>query len=74
MTRAIAFSLAFLFALIIVGVRSADAGLISNNNPYRSFNISGVNYGSMQWERKYGNRSNQSWNRGRSNGRVFRRW
>lgn len=24
---------------------------ISPNNPYRSFNLSGINYGSMQWER-----------------------
>ncbi len=74
MTRAFAFSLALLFALLFFGAGSAHAGLISNNNPYRSFNISGVNYGSMQWERKYGNRSNNPWNRGRSNGRLFRRW
>ena len=24
---------------------------ISPQNPYRSFNLSGINYGSMQWER-----------------------
>jgi hypothetical protein len=24
---------------------------VSPRNPYRSFNLSGVNYGSMQWER-----------------------
>jgi hypothetical protein len=29
---------------------------ISWNNPYRSFNISGLNYGSMEWEKKYGNK------------------
>ena len=29
-----------------------DAALaISPQNPYRSFNLSGINYGSMQWER-----------------------
>ncbi|WP_437204874.1 hypothetical protein [Planctomicrobium sp. SH664] len=31
----------------------ADAAPISRNNPYRSFNISGINYGSMQWERAH---------------------
>ena len=31
--------------------RSADA--ISPRNPYRSFNLGGVNYGSMRWERTH---------------------
>jgi hypothetical protein len=30
--------------------RPADAAPISPRNPYRSFNISGVNYGSVRWE------------------------
>jgi hypothetical protein len=29
---------------------TASAAPISNNNPYRSFNITGINYGSLQWE------------------------
>ncbi|MBM4021790.1 MAG: hypothetical protein FJ284_06035 [Planctomycetes bacterium] len=28
-----------------------DAHAVSPQNPYRSFNLSGINYGSMQWER-----------------------
>jgi hypothetical protein len=28
-----------------------EASAVSPRNPYRSFNLSGVNYGSMQWER-----------------------
>jgi len=28
-----------------------EASAISPQNPYRSFNLSGINYGSMQWER-----------------------
>jgi hypothetical protein len=31
----------------------AQAQIISPKNPYRSFNISGINYGSMQWERAH---------------------
>ena len=38
------------------GSSPAEAGMtISPNNPYRSFSISGYNYGSMQWERAHGN-------------------
>jgi hypothetical protein len=41
-----------LLALAIGGLAAtSQAGPISTNNPYRSFNIGGVNYGSMQWER-----------------------
>jgi len=41
---------------------SADAGgiTISKNNPYKSFNISGINYGSMQWEREHGSGKSSS--------------
>jgi hypothetical protein len=30
---------------------ATPAFAISPQNPYRSFNLSGINYGSMQWER-----------------------
>ena len=30
---------------------TAEARAVSPRNPYRSFNLSGINYGSMQWER-----------------------
>jgi hypothetical protein len=37
-------------ALAVV-IAATPAAAISPQNPYRSFNLSGVNYGSMQWER-----------------------
>lgn len=47
--------------LFAVAAGSAEArGPISYNNPYRSFNIGGVNYGSMQWERQNRSRSVRS--------------
>ena len=65
---------------IILGlfVVAATAGLastssavtISKNNPYRSFNISGINYGSMNWERTQWNRSSSR--SLRSSGGLFR--
>ena len=38
------------FALVCGGFVT-PAAAISPQNPYRSFNLSGINYGSMQWER-----------------------
>ncbi len=38
-------------------ISAEGANRVSKNNPYRSFNISGINYGAMQWERENGNRS-----------------
>jgi hypothetical protein len=32
---------------------SATAAPISLNNPYRSFNLTGVNYASVQWQRSH---------------------
>jgi hypothetical protein len=40
-----------LFAASALAVPATPAFAISPQNPYRSFNLSGVNYGSMQWER-----------------------
>lgn len=63
-----------LAALITLSMHSsASAALISRNNPYRSFNISGVNYASTQWERQHNRGSaSKSWTVGRSGGRWFR--
>ena len=33
------------------GLFATEARAVSPRNPYRTFNLSGVNYGSMQWER-----------------------
>ena len=36
---------------LAVAIAATPAAAISPQNPYRSFNLSGINYGSMQWER-----------------------
>jgi hypothetical protein len=51
MTRTIILALSIVAAASIVNVAAAQP--ISRNNPYRSFNISGVNYGSQRWEREH---------------------
>jgi hypothetical protein len=43
--------LVFVVATVALVAAAPDAQAISPRNPYRSFNLSGVNYGSMQWER-----------------------
>ena len=59
-------SLAFI-AIVTLGIttQSRSALAISPRNPYRSFNLSGVNYGSMRWERtqrqKQSSRSYNNW-------------
>lgn len=50
----------FAVAAVIGMSASSDAARISRNNPYRSFNISGINYGSMNWERTHGQRSSSN--------------
>lgn len=73
MKRACAVFMLVVGALLFAPTKQVDAGPISRNNPYRSFNISGVNYGSMQWEIKHKkSSSSNSWSAGRRNGRL--RW
>ena len=44
--------LAVAVVAIVASLAVADPALaVSPRNPYRSFNLSGINYGSMQWER-----------------------
>lgn len=54
----------FVVAAVAGLAECGSAAPISKNNPYRSFNISGVNYGSMNWERSQGNRSSRSYRSG----------
>lgn len=54
----------FVVAAVTGLASSSSANPISKNNPYRSFNISGINYGSMNWERSQGNRSSRSYRSG----------
>jgi hypothetical protein len=37
----------------VLAVASTEAGPISLMNPYRSYNLSGINYGSEQWEKDH---------------------
>lgn len=65
----------FVLALAVLSLfgfasQNADAVIISRQNPFRSYNISGINYGSMQWEKNHRS-SNHSYQRG--SGRVWRR-
>lgn len=69
MTRHLLLSL-FVVAACLVDAPSAQ--VISRNNPYRSFNVSGVNYASMQWELKHSRNSGKSWSGGHSTRRLFR--
>ncbi|MGI9453150.1 MAG: hypothetical protein ACR2NE_01170 [Pirellulales bacterium] len=48
---------------ISVFCRSAEA--ISPRNPYRTFNLGGVNYGSMRWERTH-RQGRSSWPKNKS--------
>lgn len=58
MLRPLVFSLFLVVVAALAEARPAFAGAISPQNPYKSFNISGVNYGSMEWERTHRGQSN----------------
>lgn len=69
------FRKAFVTAAVLVllemfAASYSSARMISPRNPYRSYNISGINYGSMQWERNNRGRSNYRY---RSNSFRYRR-
>ena len=70
MFRKFALSLVVFAAAHALDARPADAAPISRGNPYRSFNISGVNYGSQRREMTHhpNNRSGR-----RTHGIFFRR-
>ena len=59
MIRVMTISLMLLATAILVDVAPAQA--ISRYNPYRSFNVTGVNYASMQWERSHRRAASSSW-------------
>jgi hypothetical protein len=40
-----------LLSALALALLATPALAISPQNPYRTFNLSGINYGSMQWER-----------------------
>ncbi|QDU89882.1 hypothetical protein Pla175_32780 [Pirellulimonas nuda] len=50
-------------ALVLLMAPTASAITISKNNPHRTANISGINYGSVQWELRQ-RRSSNGYSRG----------
>lgn len=50
---------ALLLAMVLSVGQSAFAQQISPNNPFRSFNIHGINYGSMRWEQEHAQQRRQ---------------
>ena len=69
MMRRIVLALALLLAPGFISTASAQP--ISRQNPYRSFNITGINYGSQQWERQHHGRYSNWGYRGHAG--LFRR-
>ena len=63
MSRLIILLLAVLITTASFNTLDVLAG--SSKNPYSSYNISGINYGSQQWEREHGKGATQQMSRGR---------
>jgi hypothetical protein len=40
-------------AVGLLPARHSEGAVVSPRNPYRSFNISGINYASMKWEKQH---------------------
>ncbi len=62
----------FFAAAVLVCVPDAEALQISRNNPYRSFNISGYNYGSVRWEKQHQRKTPSGHPQRASSARVLR--
>lgn len=72
MIRTLLLALVVFVAIGMLNAQFADAApRISPNNPYRSFNISGINYGSVRWEQSHGRRGHSFTTH---RGLRFRRW
>lgn len=46
-------SVQIVVAVVAMAGAAAPVLAISPQNPYRSFNLSGINYGSMRWEQQH---------------------
>jgi hypothetical protein len=64
------------YVAVIVGLVASffsagesSGAVVSPRNPYRSFNISGINYASMQWEKQH-----RKSTRGQTQYRFRNRW
>lgn len=48
-------------AIVLLGLtQTSEAGWPTTYNPYRSFNLSGINYGAQQWDAQHKYNSNSS--------------
>jgi hypothetical protein len=72
MLRKLAILSSLVAATLVFDVRGSTAAPVNTRNPYRSFNISGVNYGSMRWEQQHRGRSWRATSQ-RGGGLLFRR-
>ena len=75
MLRNLLIAAALALPVSLAAAPEAAAGPISLNNPYRSFNVTGVNYGSVRWEQTHGHRTSSArhaWTPRRTGG-FFRR-
>ncbi len=70
MLRKLAILSSLVAATLVFEVRGSTAAPVNTRNPYRSFNISGVNYGSVRWEQSHRGRYG---GQHRSGGFAFRR-
>ncbi len=62
-----------LFAIALLSFLPTGHAQISRQNPYRSFNIGGVNYGSMRWEQQHRSQIKQPTRYLRLSPRIFGR-
>ena len=70
MFRTIILTVTVIAICLLCDSQPAQARIISRGNPGSHFNVHGINYGSMRWERQHGNRR-ALFNRGRRG--YFRR-
>ena len=56
MHRTLLLSVAFFSITLLCDGQSAHARILSRGNPGSHFNVHGITYGSMKWERQQGNR------------------
>ena len=53
MIRLLPSSVKIVMAVVVMAGAATPSFAISPRNPYRSFNLSGINYGSMRWEQQH---------------------
>ena len=73
MVRASLLFLGVAIATFLWNAPEADARALTKGNPFARYNVHGINYGSMRWERKYGKMNRSILGRGYRRGNFRRR-